>query len=180
MHGRGVALACALAAVLAAGCSSGDKPVALPSLSPSQTAAASPSPTSSATEIAAVSAVVRQYYALLNVTTSRQQANQLAALMTPSCHCRDVVKAIRAAVTKGQHFFGQNKVQSLVPNLDGPRAADVLLTYDFTRSGIKDASGRVVSSGPGMKGATQDFRLERQGDRWLISQILRVSSGTRQ
>src|SRR3954447_22403483 len=139
MHGRGVALACALAAILAAGCGSGDKPVALPSLTSSSTASASPSPTGSATELAAVSAVVRRYYQLLNVATSTQQANELAALMVPSCHCREVVDAIRAAVAKRQHFFGQNKVVSVVPNLDGPRSADVLLTYDFTRSGVEDA-----------------------------------------
>ena len=162
-----------------AGCGGGgSKPVSLPTL-PSTSSSPTASATSSQTELDAVSAVVRRYYQLLNVPTSLTQASQLEALMTLDCHCRDVVRAIRGALSEHQHFFGTNKIVSLVPNMDGDRAADVLLTYDFTRSGLADSHGRVISSGPAMTGATQDFRLAELNGRWLISQILRVSPGKR-
>ena len=176
--GRRLGLACvaAVVALLVGGCSGGgSKPVSLPSISP--TDAPSPSATSTQTQLEAVSAVVRQYYSLLNGDTTTANATALAALMTPSCPCREVVTATKQAVARHQHFFGTNSVVSIVPNMDGPAAADVLVTYDYTRSGIKNASGRVVSSGPGRRGTTQDFRLVKQNGAWLIAKILRVSSG---
>ena len=159
-----------------AGCGGGgSKPVSLPSLSPLDSP--TPTATSSQTELDAVSAVVRQYYSLLNGDTTRANASALSALMTASCPCQEVVSATKQAVARHQHFFGTNRVVSAVPNLDGPNAADVLVTYDYTRSGIKDANGHVVSSGPGRRGTTQDFRLIKRDGRWLIAKILRVSAG---
>jgi hypothetical protein len=127
--------------------------------------------------LAAVTALVRRYYSLLNGSTSLANANALARLMTPDCTCQEVVQSTRSAVAKGQQFFGSNRVLSVVPSLDGPAAADVVVTYDYTRSGVKDRTGHVISSGRGRNGTTQDFRLVKRNNAWLINAILRVSPG---
>src|SRR3954468_3332360 len=111
MHGRGVAVACALAAVLAAGCSSGDKPVALPSLSASDSPSASPTPTSTATELAAVSAVVHRYFELVNGPTTTAAANELFSIMTTACKCRRVATSVRDAASKGERYFGHTTIK---------------------------------------------------------------------
>lgn len=131
----------------------------------------------SETELAAVSAVVRRYYDLLNEPTSLANAASLSALMTRDCVCQQVVEATREAVSKHRVFFGRNRVVSIIANLDASTAADALVTYDYTKSGLKDATGRVISSGAGHIGTTQNFRLIKRNGKWLISTILRVSPG---
>src|SRR5947209_20605329 len=106
MHGRGVAVAGALAAVFAAGCSSGDKPVALPSISPSSSPSANPSATSSTAIAASVTAVVRIYYSLLNSPTTVANGQALAALMTSNCTCRRVATSTIDVAKKHQTYFG--------------------------------------------------------------------------
>ena len=171
---RGAALALAAACLAGtAGCSGAAKPKTLPPIS----ASPSPPPTPTATDLAQVEAVVRHYYALLNAPTSLVNARALAAIMTGDCSCRDVVRATEQAVAKNQHFFGTNSLRAVTPVLDSETAAEALVTYDYTNSGLEDAHGRVVSSGPGRTGTTQNFRLIKSGSTWLIQAIIRVRPG---
>lgn len=158
-----------------AGCSgSGGAPTTLPSLS------ASPSATPSATaanDLDAATAVVRRYYALLNGPTTEANAAALAQLMTPDCSCREVVSAMLNAVQRNEHFFGQNHVVGVTASLDSPDAAEALVTYNYTDTGLKDAHGRVLSMSRGRLGTKQLFRLTRHSGSWKIATIIRVSAG---
>ena len=100
-RGLGVGLVAAGLVVLSACSSGGSAPRTLPPLSSTPAAVVStPPPTSKAAELAAVKAVVRRYYALLNAPTTVANANALAALMTADCKCREVVAATRHAARR--------------------------------------------------------------------------------
>ena len=178
VRGCRVALACALSALVLAACSSGDKPVALPSLSPSSSPSASPSPTDSATELAAVSAVVRRYFALINGPTSTGAAKQLFGIMTAACTCRRAARSMRDAAASHETFFGNAQVTSLIPNLDGSSSSDVLVHYDFSRGGLRDSGGRVLRSAGARRNVSLDFRLLKVAGTWLISDVQIVSNGS--
>jgi hypothetical protein len=163
-------------ALLASGCGGGDQPKTLPPLTTRPAASASPT-ANPKTELAAVEAVVRQYYALLNRPTSAANATALSALMTPTCSCQEVVKATRQALARHEHYFGTNHVVRLVPNIDGPTQAEVLASYDYTESGLRDARNHVLSMGRGRRGTTQNFQLTKFRSQWLIVVIIRIAPG---
>lgn len=163
-----------LVAVLAVGCSSDPgHPRTLPNL----TASPTPSPTPTVSDLAAAADVVRRYYALLNAETTLANANALAELMTSSCKCQEVAESTRRTAARNQHYFGKIRVTSMVPTLDGDAAADVLVHYDYTRSGVADSDGHVVRSSPGRAQVGVDFRLVHVKTKWLIAQIDAVSPG---
>src|SRR3954470_12684800 len=91
-------------AVLTA-CSGGaSAPRTLPPLSATPAAVTSTAPpTSKAAELAAVKAVVRRYYQLLNSPTPIANADALAALMTAECSCRRVSDSIRKMAKAHRH-----------------------------------------------------------------------------
>src|SRR4051812_18826672 len=167
-----------MAAVLAAGCSSGDKPVALPSISPSSSPSASPSPTGTATELAAVSAVVHRYFELINGSTTTAAANELFAIMTANCSCRRAARSMRDAAQAHETYFGTTKLTSFVPNLDGSAAADVLVDYDYSRAGLKNSRGKVINVAAARRHVSLDFRLIKLNNMWLISDVQIVSNGS--
>lgn len=172
---RWLAAASVCAVGLVAGCS-GDpgEPRVLPSL----TATPSPSTTpTAASDLEAATQVVRKYYSLLNAATTSANADALAALMTASCKCREVAQSTREVAAKHQHYFGEILLTSVLPSINGKAAADVLVHYDYTASGVADADGQVVRSSPGRKGIGVDFRLVREKSDWLIAEILTVSPG---
>src|SRR5206468_12333734 len=117
----------------------------LPALSTTPAAqASSAAPTSKAADLAAVKAVVREYYRLLNGPTTVNSARKLTLLMVHGCTCLRVARSIRDAARKGQRYFGSAEVKNLVANLDGVGAADVLVQYDYSRSGLETASGTTL------------------------------------
>ena len=122
-------------------------------------------------------AVVRRYYALLNAPTSADTATKLAQMMTSDCKCRQVASSTLTVARRHEHYFGVTTLTSVVPSLDGSRDADVLVAYDYERSGIQDANGRVVTSYPSKTGAKADFRLVKTATGWLISALLYISAG---
>jgi hypothetical protein len=178
---RRVAAGLGLGALLlaGAGCAAGDKPRTLPPLTATPTPVASSTPVSDdKAQLAAAEAVVRRYYALLNAPTTEANASALAALMTSTCKCLDVVRATRAAARARHHFFGHLSLVSVVPHLDGLADADVLVTYDFSRSGIADAQGRELHADPPTSGASVNLQLRRVQGEWRIAQILNLSAGS--
>jgi len=178
VRGCRVALACALSALALAGCSSGDKPVALPSLSQSPTASPTPSPTDSAAIKQAVTAVVTRYYALLNAPTTIANGQSLSALMTSTCTCRRVATSTIDVARKHQSYFGRTTVVSVTPVVDGPSLADALVEYDYGASGIRDAQGHIVTRTAGRKGSKLLFYFKLTGGSWLISEVRSISNGT--
>jgi hypothetical protein len=178
VRGRRLALTCALAAMAVAGCSSGgSKPVSLPSLTPSTSASPTPSATSTTTELSAVSTVVRRYFALINGPTTEAAATELFSIMTAPCKCRRVASSVRDAAKRGQSYFGMATITSFVPTIDAASAADVLVDYDSTASGLRDSKGHVLHRDPPMKGMSADFRLVRVDGVWRIDIVQIIRDG---
>ena len=175
---RRAAVALAAVAVLAgvAGCGGGgSKPTSLPSLTANTSA--SPSPTSSTAQLAAITAAVREYYRLLNASTTEANGHALEALMTPDCSCRRVATSTIDAARKHQTYFGVTSVVSVTPILDGATTADALVEYDYTASGLRDDQGRTISRSGARKGSKLIFYFRLVDAKWLISTVRSVSDG---
>ena len=154
------------------GCSSGGSaPRTLPPLSTTPAAVTSTAPTSKAAELAAVKAVVRRYYSLINELHRSMDAEKLGSLMTPSCSCREQVDAIRQAASKGQRYIDTVRLVSLTPAIETPTQADVLVQYNALRGGLVSASGRTITSTRPQEGLKRFFVLQLIGDQWLIAGI---------
>jgi hypothetical protein len=166
----------ALVLLLAACSGSAPQATKLPALTstPSGPSSASADPN---TELAAATAVVRRYYALLNGATTVANADALASLMTPSCKCRAVATSTSEVARRGQQYFGTTRVLALRASIDGAGIASVLVTYDYSASGIRDSNGAIVQRFPGRKGATVNFELVKQRERWLIDALMYISEG---
>ncbi|MDQ1696728.1 MAG: hypothetical protein QOJ03_2081 [Frankiaceae bacterium] len=179
--GWGVAVIVAAMLAGATGCSSsGSTPRTLPPLSTTPAAdATTPPANSDKAELRAATAVVREYFRLLNAPTTSLTASAMEALMTADCACKKVAVSTKEVADKGQHYFGETRITHVSPALDTATAAEVLVNYDYSRSGIADAEGRIVTSSPGRRGATLDFKLRRQGQAWLIRALVYVRPGRR-
>jgi len=179
-RGLGIGLLAAGIVLLSACSSSGSTPRTLPRLSTTPAAATSAAPpTSKAAELAAVKAVVRRYYALLNAPTTVANANALAALMTKDCTCRRVARSIRRLATAHRSYFGHSTVVTLRPSIDSQSNADVYVQYDYTRGGYRDDGGHILHIEPGHVGVKVDFRLVGNGSGWLIAQVDLITSGSK-
>lgn len=158
------------------GCSgSSDSPTTLPPIS--QPPSTTPSTQPPTDPKAAAVAVVREYFRLLNAPTSVDTATALRALMTDACTCQQVADSTESVARRGQHYFGRTTARHLTPNLDGANAAEVLVDYDYTSSGIANHDGSIVSKSPGRIGATLDFRLRQSASGWLINALIYVRKG---
>ena len=166
--------------VALSGCSSaGSAPRTLPRLSTTPAAVTSTAPpTTKAAELAAVKAVVRRYYALLNAPTTVANANALAALMTPNCPCQRVATSTRQIAAKGEEYFGRTRLISITPSLDGADAADALVEYDYTAGGIRDLHGREITHSAGRRGVLMSLRFRRTNSGWLIADAVVLREGT--
>src|SRR3954447_704771 len=141
------------------GCSSGGSaPRTLPPLSTTPAAVTSTAPpTSKAAELAAVKAVVRRYYTLINQLQQSMNADAIAELSTPQCPCRSFVAAIRKTASQGQRYFGHIKIISLSADKDGPDYAEALATYDSSAGGTETRAGRIVYRGRPHHGTIENF-----------------------
>ena len=175
-----IGLAATCMAALAA-CSGGSsQPRTLPALSTTPAAVTSTAPpTSKAADLAAVKAVVRRYYALLNAPTTVENADALAALMTADCKCRRVADSTREVAQRGQHYFGRITNLSMTPSLDGDNSADALVQYDYSAGGIRDSVGRVIARTEGRTGTLLSFHFSKRSGRWLISSVSQLRAGVR-
>jgi hypothetical protein len=171
-RGLGIGLLAAGIVLLSACSSSGSTPRTLPRLSTTPAAATSAAPpTSKAAELAAVKAVVRRYYALLNALHERMDPAPFAALMTPDCVCRAQVNAIREARDRNQHYIDTVRLVSLTAAMETDSRADALVQYDARRGGLVDSAGRHVTSTRALAGVKRFFILEKVNGHWLISEI---------
>jgi hypothetical protein len=177
-RGLGIGLAATGMAVLTACSGGGSAPGSLPPLSTTPAAVTSTAPLSSkAADLAAVKAVVRRYYALVNSLGATMDANAIAALSEPSCACRTFVTAVRK--TAGQHetYFGQIDVIGLTAVMDSSSYAEVLATYNSSAGGTRSSSGQVLYRGVPHKGTVENFVLHKRKDRWLIVSISLIRHG---
>jgi hypothetical protein len=170
-------------AVVLAGCGgSSSGPHSLPPLSatPTATTSASPSPTatdSKQAELAAATAVVRRYYALLNNLSNRTDITSFTAIETAECSCRNFLQSLRMLQGRREHYFGTEHITALRAVVDDPITAEVLISYDATKGGIASDAGKVVSTVPPIKGAALNYRLTSQGGQWRIFRVDLISKG---
>jgi hypothetical protein len=169
--------AAALVAGLA-GCSGGGKPTTLPSLTANTSLSPTPSASGKSAELAAVTAVVRQWFQLLQSDTTTETAAAIDAITAPNCKCRNASRSIRAAVAKHQRYVGTSHITGIVPNLDGTTVAEVLVDYDYSAGGLRDEAGAWVSRIRARKNVEANFRLEWHASNWRIWQIETVRDGT--
>lgn len=169
-------MALAAAAAMVSGCSGGAQPAALPQLTITPTPTATSTP-GSESAVTAVKQVVRRYYGLLNSATTVANARALSELMTTDCKCRAVARSTRDIALKHERYFGVITVRNVLPHLQAVGYADALVRYDFTRSGIRTATGREITSYGGRRDATAAFNFRLQRGRWLISSITYLDKG---
>jgi hypothetical protein len=96
--------------------------------------------------------------------------------MTVDCECRKVASSTAQVAQRGQHYFGHTTTKSISPTIEGS-SADVLVDYGYTATGIANEDGSIVSRSPGRVGATLDFKLRRDGSRWLINALIYIRKG---
>jgi hypothetical protein len=180
----GMALAvAALVSMTACGSDSSSGPGTLPPLSapPSTSPSlASPAPSTSAAggkkaELAAATAVVRRYFAVVNELHEVMDAKSLAAIFASSCPCQQQVRAIKSAGAEGQHFVDHATINALRTNRDGLNLADVLADFNSSAGGLVNSHGHHVTSTKAKKHVRWVFDLRRFGSRWLITSIEAIS-----
>lgn len=154
---------------------SGDRPRTLPPLSTTPAASASTAPSTQQDELAAATAVVRRYFAVVNALSRDMNAEALAQLMTPDCTCRQQVAAVRLAAERQEHYIDKATGLNLTASADGRTIVEVLVQYDASRGGLASASGKLISSSPPVRGVKRLFRLRFVNRTWLIYSIQAVS-----
>ena len=180
--GRRLAVACAVTGMLIAGAGcggSGSGPRTLPPLTTAPAAGTTTSPTGDAAkaELHDATAVVREYFAVINRLSRRMDAGALAALSSPSCKCRAFVRDVRVTAGKHEHYFGRIHLVGLTAAADGPDQAEVLATYDSGAGGTAADDGHVLFRGQPHKNTVQNFVLRKVSDRWLIIAINLIKKG---
>ncbi len=174
-----VALSTAVALAAAAGCG-GAGPGAQPApgpvgavVAPSAGAGNPPGDSHRAT-LAAVSRVAKRYYAALDHLRVRMDPAPVAALIAPDCPCRAQVRAIEAAIRRGERYTDRVRVRTLLPHLDQADRADVVVSVDVRRGGLLDAAGRRIGAATTTYGVHRELMLRRIGRRWLIERVVAV------
>jgi hypothetical protein len=169
--------AAACLALLAACGGGGSAPRTLPRLSSTPAAVTSTAPLAGkAAELAAVKAVVRHYYALLNAPTTVANADALARLMTADCSCRRVAESTREVARRAQHYYGKTSVANVRVEIDNNSIAEALVQYSVARSGIAEANGRRLTNYAPVVGAKINFVLQLTKGEWLISQLIYIKA----
>jgi len=120
---------------------------------------------------AAELATVRQYFRVLNHLDVAMDADALAALMTPSCPCRKQVRSVRTEREEGHFYVDGAVINAIRVHVDGPAIGDVLVDYNATAGGIRDATGHWLSRAPLVRHVNWDFTLAKTSGRWQIARI---------
>jgi hypothetical protein len=177
-----VACAASLAMTLAACGGSSSAPKSLPTL-PTATdpapSSASPTPTATSkkAELAAATAVVDRYYLLLNAPTTVHNAALIARLMVEDCSCLRVARSTRSVALDHHRYYGRTTVRARKASLDSPQAADVLVRYDYTDTGIETLTGRRLTHIQGRVDNQIDVRLDLVKNLWRISALEVIRNG---
>jgi hypothetical protein len=154
----------------------GDDVRRLPALRPAEltSSALAPAPTAPSGALPAATAVVRRYYSLLDGLRRQMRAAPLAGLMTADCPCRAQVRAVRAAIGRGERYTDRVRVIRLVPHLDRADLVDVFVTLDVRRGGLLDPSGRRSTPMTTARDLHRELLLRRIGGHWLIARVIAV------
>jgi hypothetical protein len=179
----GVVVTTALIAALSVtACSSGSStaPQGLPALSSTVSASppqsATPSPnrpktTAKAAELAAVSAVIARYFAIVNNLHSDMDSYALGALFTTDCVCQAQTRSVRSAAAQHEHYIDHATVNALRASTEGTNNAGVLADYNTSSGGLVDSQGRRITRTRAKRSVRWQFSLRCIDSHWLISSI---------
>jgi hypothetical protein len=182
--GRRLGLLLAVTGMLAAAVACGggpDRPRTLPpiaSTTPAADVSSAPAHHSHAADLAAVKAVVREYFRAKNQLPRTMDAEALARVTAQGCTCRDLVHSVRRLRSQHESYFGRSRLTSITATLDGASFAQALVTYNSTAGGTRDSAGGVLYRGHRHSGVRQVFYLRQLGSAWLITDIVLVDAGT--
>lgn len=179
--GRRIGVALGLAGVLTLSAACGgakDEPAHLPPISVTPASSASSSPAyDEQADLHAATAVVREYFRLKNGLTHGATPAQLAAVITPTCSCQELVQAARQLQQKNRYYFGRATIRNLTPSIDDRDHVEVLVTYDSSAGGTKADDGEVIYRGQAHHGVEQLFLVERVNENWAVADIKLLSDG---
>jgi hypothetical protein len=175
---RALALALVVAAAVA-GCggSSGETPRALPSVSSSPSAVASPTPTGKDAPTPEGAAEFAKYvYAQIEQAFATNNPELIKAVSLPECtsctHLYDSAK--RTADAHGRVLGYRISVVAAVAPATTGDTARVDVIRNSTANVEYDGSGKVVSREPALKGIEDQMNLRWVGGAWRVSEIVRI------
>jgi hypothetical protein len=99
------------------------------------------------------------------------------SIETTDCPCRKFIASVDERRAKGQIFFGRARLTSVTPDKDTDELVEVLVSYDAGPSGVKDASGRVISQSRPRTAVTGLFYVRKIDSQWLIENIVSIRKG---
>jgi hypothetical protein len=166
----------ALAIGLAACGGSSDKAQTLPPLSSTPSTTPSIAPTQ--TPKAAAAEAVRNYFRARNELATDVRAVALAAVTTPDCACRELVRSARLLARQHRHYFGHAAITQILPTTANPTKVQLFVRYNSTAGGVRDAGGKVISHDPPHLGVKQVFVVELSAGRWRVASIVLLKSGS--
>ena len=177
MYRYGVALA--LVALVAAGCSD-DKAGGLPPLSStpstpvttSAPATATASATTATSPAQQIEAAARAYYAELTRAGESGDAAKLRTMIDPKCGCAKSLDYLASEARQGHRFTTKYRVEAVKTHDVTADAGFATVTLSYAKSAVVDRSGKVVRSLPGETNAGRDLGFKREGDRWVLTQLV--------
>lgn len=140
------------------------------SASPSAVASAVPAATASLTPEQQVLAAVRAYYAAVNTAGDTGDVAPLAALSTPDCDCRKLVKAIADAYASGTRIIGA------VDTLLSPHVARIAPPGAVVEGRLRVSEHQLVlKDGTTKNEPADEFGIEillgKKASQWLILSV---------
>jgi hypothetical protein len=105
------------------------------------------------------------------------RASNFARIETANCPCRKFLASLKDVADRHQHYFGHARLTSMTPVVDSRTSVEVLVVYDSSVGGIRDASDKTVSTSAARTGVTELFFVTLSGDRGLVRGITVVHEG---
>jgi len=163
----------ALAAFVAGVACSDPKAAPLPPPTPTTVAPTTASPTPSAVDYEAeVRRAVDAYFAALNAALRdpAHRTDALAALIDPSCSCRQVLDLLHGLAEDGYYIDYRYAVSDVRVQQAGALGASLTYVVSKTAGAKRTSSGRVVTTFEASRGRFS-VHLRREGDAWLLDRL---------
>jgi hypothetical protein len=163
---------CCIAALLVTACSD-PHAAPLPSTSPSVSVSATTSPTPDYE--AEVRHAVDAYFAALNAALRgpAHKTDALAALIAPSCPCREVLDLLHSEARDGRYLDYRYTVSDVRVQQAGEVGASLTWTAAQSAGHERTNDGRVTDSFPAST-LRVSAHFTREGTRWLLDRLDRL------
>lgn len=146
-----------------------------PPASPTTAAPTTPSPTASVDYEAEARRAVDTYFSALNAALRdpAKRTDELAALIDPSCTCRQVLEALREEGRVGRYLDYRYTVSDVRVQQAGSLGASMTYTAHQTAGHQRDRHGRIVRSFPANT-TRYSAHFRRDRDAWRLDRLDQV------